>query len=110
MVESIQEPEGGSKPLTQEDIAAYQKQHREGLSLFKQSLEGYSQSTNVHQKDQFKQAMDETLQAMNKAARGALSQDKLDKEKQLKQDYLEYMNHPSKEKLDQLNEDIQALE
>jgi hypothetical protein len=85
----------------------YKKDYDRAVNLFQQSLAGYQQSTEPHQKEKFKDVMDKCLVIIHetiKAAKG--TQAPL---KKVDQDYQNYIADGNSKTLEQLNKDIDTL-
>lgn len=85
----------------------YRKDFDRAVNLFQQSLAGYQQSTEPHQKDKFKDVMDKCLVIIHETIRAAkATQKQLNK---MDQDYQNYIAKGSPQTLQQLNKDLDSL-
>jgi hypothetical protein len=100
----------GSSPVDPQAIAKYQEQYKHGVDLFQRALDEYQQAEEVHKKDAFRKVMDKALQALNDTARGMRRQDLLEKNSQIKEDFLVFQKAPSHEAKSQLESDLKNAE
>jgi hypothetical protein len=85
----------------------YKKDFDRAVNLFQQSLAGFQQSTEPHQKEKFKDVMDKCLVIIHETIRSAKGSDKpLEK---VDQDYQNFISNDNPKTLEQLNKDLDSL-
>jgi hypothetical protein len=85
----------------------YKKDFDRAVNLFQQSLAGYQQSTEPHQKEKFKDVMDKCLVIIHETIQAAKGTQKpLEK---VDQDYQTYISTDNPNTLEQLNKDLDSL-
>ena len=95
----------GEGPSPQE---MYKKDFDRAVNLFQQSLAGYQQSTEPHQKEKFKDVMDKCLVIIHETIQAAKGTQKpLNK---VDQDYQSFIANDNPKTLEQLNKDIDSLQ
>ncbi len=85
----------------------YKKDFDRAVNLFQQSLAGYQQSTEPHQKEKFKDVMDKCLVIIHETIQSAKGTQKpLSK---VDQDYQNFIANDNPKTLEQLNKDLDTL-
>ncbi len=96
--------------LTYQEIQAYKKEFAESANLFKKALDEYSQTTEIHKKQQLQKTMKEALNIMNQIVKVALAKDKQVKEKKLQEDYNKFIAKETPQDLKNLQSDINDVQ
>ena len=97
--------EGSTPPENDKEI--YKKDFDRAVNLFQQSLAGYEQSTEPHQKEKFKDVMDKCLVIIHETIQSAKGTQK--PLKQVDQDYQTFIADDNPKTLEQLNKDLDSL-
>ena len=87
----------------------YKKDFERAVNLFQQSLSGYQQSTEPHQKDKFKDVMDKCLVVIQETIKEAIRTESQKKFNRLDQDYHNYIANDNPETLKKLTKDLDRL-
>lgn len=96
--------------LTPEEKHQYRQEFSRGIKLFHQALENYNESTEPHQKNEFKKVMNNTLDTMNEMVNVALRNPEQKINNQLKQDYEMFTSNENSESYNKLQKDVTLLE
>ncbi len=86
---------GGSAPLSHQDKLMYQSEYRQGVKLFERAAKEYTGASEIHQKEAFKDVMDQALQVLNDAAAALKRPDLMDQNAKIATDYEEYQKDPT---------------
>ena len=105
----MSEPIDMSSKVPPELQRTYREEFQRGVKLFKDSLAEYEKTTDVNKKAKFKEVMDKSLDAMNKAARGFLKGQNKEFAAQLKTDYQNFLHNDTPATYQKLNQDIDQL-
>ena len=97
--------EGSTPPENYKEI--YKKDFDRAVNLFQQSLAGYEQSAEPHQKEKFKDVMDKCLVIIHETIQSAKGTQK--PLKQIEQDYQSFIASDNPKTLEQLNKDLDSL-
>ncbi len=97
--------EGSTPPENDKEI--YKKDFDRAVNLFQQSLAGYEQSAEPHQKEKFKDVMDKCLVIIHETIQSAKGTQK--PLKQVDQDYQSFIANDNPKTLEQLNKDLDSL-
>ena len=90
--------EGDGGKISWSDKKMYEQEYKHAADLFQRSLDQYSKSDNIFQKDAFKKVMDEALTVMNQTA-GELKRNELLKQNsEIEQDYNTFQQDDSETK------------
>lgn len=95
-----------STPQNQE---IYKKDFNRAVNLFQQSLSGYQQSTEPHQKAKFRDVMDKCIVVMQETIKEALRKEAQKQFNQVDQDYKNYIANENPKTFEQLNKDLDSL-
>lgn len=95
-----------STPQNQE---IYKKDFNRAVNLFQQSLSGYQQSTEPHQKEKFRDVMDKCIVVMQETIKEALRKEAQKQFNQVDQDYKNYIANENPKTFEQLNKDLDSL-
>ncbi len=69
------------------DRKLYEQEYKKGAALFQQALDQYSQSTNIYQKEEFKEVMNKAMDVLNDAASALKRQQLLDQNQKIADDF-----------------------
>ena len=97
--------EGSTPPENYKEI--YKKDFDRAVNLFQQSLAGYEQSAEPHQKEKFKDVMDKCLVIIHETIQSAKGTQK--PLKKVDQDYQTFIANDNPKTLEQLNKDLDSL-
>lgn len=95
-----------STPQNQE---VYKKDFDRAVNLFQQSLSGYQQSTEPHQKEKYRDVMDKCIVVIQETIKEALRQEAQKQFNQVDQDYKNYIANENPKTYEQLNKDLDSL-
>jgi hypothetical protein len=98
--------DGSISPQNQE---IYKKDFDRAVNLFQQSLTGYQQSTEPHQKDKFKDVMDKCLVVIHETIKETLKKEAAKQLNKVDQDYQNFIANDNPKTLQQLNKDLDSL-
>ncbi|HUD02113.1 MAG TPA: hypothetical protein VMR37_07275 [Rhabdochlamydiaceae bacterium] len=99
----------GDSSIPPQNQEIYKKDFDRAVNLFQQSLAGYQQSTEPHQKDKFKDVMDKCLVVIHETIKEALKQEAQKQLKKVDQDYQKYIANNNPATLQKLNNDLDTL-
>jgi hypothetical protein len=105
MVDPIQ----GGGEVSPQDRALYRQEFERAVNLFQESLAAYQQSEIPMQKEEFKKVMDKTLLVIHQTIREAVKSRAEGKEKQLDQDYQNFLAQDTSQNVERLNHDLNDL-
>jgi hypothetical protein len=97
---------GPNEPLSPEDKALYLQEYHHGADLFQRALEGYATSGDSHQKEAFKNVMNQALHVMNQAAGQLGDKEMKSQTEQISQDFAQYQDTGSQTAYQKLNRDL----
>lgn len=103
------DPIQGGGEVSPQDRALYRQEFERAVNLFQESLTAYEQSQIPAQKDEFKKVMDKALVVIHQTIREAVKSRPDGKEKQLDQDYQNFLAHDTPETVHQLTTDLNEL-
>lgn len=93
-----------------DDSSAYKNEIKEGVQIFDKSFKEMKETKNFPQKKQeFNNAMQESLKAIQDAATALANKELLKKKQQLDQDYQAYLQTPNSENEKKVEKDIDSL-
>ena len=87
----------------------YKKDFDRAVNLFQQSLSGYQQSTEPHQKEKFRDVMDKCIVVIQETIKEALRKEAQKQFNQVDQDYKNYIANENPKTFEQLNKDLDSL-
>ncbi|HPE84627.1 MAG TPA: hypothetical protein PLO43_00405 [Chlamydiales bacterium] len=97
-----------TNPISHEP-PSYHQEFQQGVNIFEESFKNYEKSTFQAQKDMYKKAMNESLDAMGKSA-SALANEQLKSYKdKLAKDLNTYIQDPTKDHSNQVLSDISQM-
>jgi hypothetical protein len=99
----------GDNSIPPQNQDVYKTDFNRAVNLFQQSLAGYQQSTEVHQKAKFKDVMDKCLVVIHETIKEALKQEAQKQLKKVDQDYQNYIANNNPTTLQKLNNDLDSL-
>ncbi len=70
----------------------YEAEYKHAADLFQRTLNEYSKSDNVYQKEEFKKVMEESLQVLNDTATELRRKDLLNQNHQIERDYTAFQS------------------
>ncbi|MCP5506061.1 MAG: hypothetical protein H7A38_04170 [Chlamydiales bacterium] len=102
---------GGQQPqYSPEEIQKYRDDYQKSYDLFEKAFHDYNQpGVEEHKKAQLQKVMGEALQVMNETACVALKKGKIEDEKQLSNDYSNFLQNPTPENQKKVSDDLETL-
>jgi len=79
--------DGDSYSIQPRDRKLYEGEYKQATDLFQRSLNEYSKSNNIYQKEEFKNVMQQALQILNDTAAELKRQDLLKQNEKIAQDF-----------------------
>ncbi len=104
------DPMGNVGPLSPKERKEFEEEYRHGTDLFKRALNEYSESTNMFQKEEFKEVMEKAMQVLNETARELKNKELLNKNRQIEKDFSDYQQHQSLEHKNKLVTDLDSAQ
>lgn len=100
------EGSGASREITPRERAIYREEYRHGADLFQKALNQYSKSSDMFQKEEFKEVMDNMMQVMNETARALKESGLKSHNKKIAEDYAAFQDQPNSNNLKKLDKDL----
>ena len=98
---------GVGQPIGPREKRMYEQEYKHGADLFQRALSQYTQSSNMYQKAEFKDVMDQALQVMNQTANSLMRQELQKQNEQITKDYANFQKFPDDPDMQQqLNQDL----
>jgi hypothetical protein len=79
--------DGESHPIQPQERKLYEGEYKQATDLFQRSLNEYTKSDNMYQREEFKKVMREALQVLNETAAELKRTDLLKQNDKIAQDY-----------------------
>lgn len=98
------------KSLTPKEVKAYKNDFAKSAKLFKEALEEYSKTTEIHKKEQLQKTMSEAMNIMNQIVKVALRKSGQAKEKKLENDYNNFIAKETPQGMKGLRSDIDDVQ
>jgi hypothetical protein len=96
-----------SGSVTPRQEATYRKEYREGVVLFQKALQQMNKNEDyLPKKEAFMGVMDQAMKVLNQTAGELKNKELLRQNAQIAKDYAAYQEHPSKERLHSLQNDL----
>jgi hypothetical protein len=99
----------GPKPIGPEDRNIYRNDFEKGSDLFKQAMEEYTQTDEIHKKKQLEKVMKETMNAMSEILNNVLHEKGEKYEKKLTDDYQSFMKNSTEDTISSINKDLDNM-
>jgi len=93
-----------------DESSVYKKEIQQGVKIFDESFKEMEKTKNFPQKKQeFENAMQESLQAIQDAATSLANKELIQQKDQLSKDYQDYLTSPTPQNAEKVEKDLNSL-